>query len=605
MGLLLNADGLGKHFGSKTLFEGLSMTLSEGDRLGLIGPNGSGKSTLFKILAGRDTPDQGEISRRKRLRVGYVAQETEYDPALGVLEVVLEGISDHRLEDYQRRARAEICLSRVGIEDFQRTVSSLSGGFRKRLSIAAALADDPDLLLLDEPTNHLDIESILWLEQLLINASFASAAVSHDRYFLRGYANRMMELSPAFPRGRFIHEGGYEAFLEAKEQFWEAQVRREKGLATRVRREREWLGRGPKARGGKAKHRKDSAYEMIERLEKMRARRRTSSVEMGFAASGTRSKELLTAEGLSLSRGGERLFDNLDMLLSPGLRLGLVGPNGSGKTSLLACLAGRLKPDSGQIRRKDGLETVWFDQHREQLDSEATLKEAFTPSGGDAVIYRGRSVHVNAWADRFLFRREQLPMPVSRLSGGERARLLIARLMLRPADLLLLDEPTNDLDIPTLEVLEESLSSFPGALVLVTHDRYLLDRVSNLVLGLDGEGGCVYVADYWQWEREKLKSDPAPASRGQKTEDKAKAEQERRNRPKKLSYHDQREWERMEQRILEAEAEVEAAREAVEDPEVASDPEELQKRYRKLEESQQRVKQLYERWSELEAKLVS
>ncbi|HSR70560.1 MAG TPA: ATP-binding cassette domain-containing protein, partial [Acidobacteriota bacterium] len=535
-----------------------------------------------------------------------VAQENKYDPAQSVLQVVLSGITDHRMEDYERRSRAEICLSRVGIEDSGLEVGSLSGGFRKRLAMAAALADAPDLLLLDEPTNHLDIESILWLEDLLVTASFASAAVSHDRYFLRSYANRMMELSPAFPQGRFVHEGGYRDFLQSKEDFWEAQAKREKGLATRVRREREWLGRGPKARAGKAKHRKDSAYEMIERLEKMRARRRTSAVEMGFAASGTRSKELLAAQGLSKSRGGKRLFDDLDLLLSPGLRLGLVGPNGSGKTSLLACLAGDLESDDGQIVRKEGLETVWFDQHREQLDPEVSLKEALTPSGGDAVIYRGRSLHVNAWADRFLFRREQLPLPVWRLSGGERARLLIARLMLRPADLLLLDEPTNDLDIPTLDVLQESLSSFPGALVLVTHDRYLLDRVSNLVLGLDGRGGSVYVADYWQWEREMLnRRQQEEQSAGEKARGKSESEERRRRRPKKLSYNDQREWEQMEERILRAEEELEAAREAAEDPSVSSDAHALQERYQRLRQAQDRVKQLYERWSELEAKIVS
>jgi len=290
--------------------------------------------------------------------------------------------------------------------------------------------------------------------------------------------------------------------LERREEFLEVQAKQQESLATKVRREVEWLRRGPKARTGKSRARVDSAGRLIEALSASMSRSRTATAKIDFTASDRKTKRLIETEGIAKTLGGRRLFQNLNLVLSPGVRIGLVGANGSGKTTLLKILEGKMEPDEGAIRRADRLQIVSFAQDRgEHLNLETNLRRTLCPDG-DSVIYRERPIHVAAWAKRFLFRDEQLEMPVSRLSGGERARVMIARLMLASADLLLLDEPTNDLDIPTLEVLEESLLEFAGAVVLVSHDRYMLDRVSTIVIGLDGGEGGVF-ADYSQWEESR------------------------------------------------------------------------------------------------------
>ncbi|HEY9420397.1 MAG TPA: ATP-binding cassette domain-containing protein, partial [Thermoanaerobaculia bacterium] len=316
-----------------------------------------------------------------------------------------------------------------------------------------------------------------------------------------------------------------------------------------------------------------------------------------FNASDRKTKKLLVAHGLAKSFDGRKIVSGLDMRLIPGMKLGLLGPNGSGKTTLLSLLDGSLEPDAGEIERAEWLRTVRFEQSRDTLDRSVSLRRALAPEG-DSVLYQDRSVHVASWAKRFLFRAEQLDTPVSRLSGGEQARILIARLMLQPADLLILDEPTNDLDIPTLEVLEESLQEFPGALVLVTHDRYLLENVSTHVLALDGKGRAQYFADYAQWEehRESAEAAPKPAA------PKPAAPPKETKPSKKLSYREQQEWDRMEQKVLEAEEALTIAQAAVEDPAVASNPTELQARCAAMEAARVEVERLYARWAELEEK---
>ena len=358
---------------------------------------------------------------------------------------------------------------------------------------------EPDVLLMDEPTNHLDVEGILWLERLLRAEARAFLVVSHDRRFLEAVTSRMIEINRSYPTGVFEAKGHYSDFLEQRDAALQAQANYEASLANRVRREVEWLRRGPKARTTKAKSRIDSAGRLIEELNSADARKDQGTAGINFTASGRRSKQLVEATQLCKSLGGRPIVKDLDLLLGPGQRLGLLGPNGSGKSTLLKLIAGTLKPDSGTITRADKLRVVTFEQHRESLDQSSSLRRSLAPHG-DAVVYQDRSIHLVSWAKRFLFRPEQLDLPVSRLSGGEQARLLIARLMLQPADLLILDEPTNDLDIPTLDVLEDSLLEFPGALMLVTHDRWLLDRVSTILLAMDGTGQTEWFADYAQWE---------------------------------------------------------------------------------------------------------
>jgi len=598
---ILNGQGLTKAFGANTLFRGIAFTVSEGERIGLIGPNGSGKSTLLKILAGRVEPDGGELVVRKRTRLSYVEQESEFRAGSTVRSVIESALQESGVAEDERANRLAETLGRAGFEDFSLPADALSGGWKKRLAIVEALVQAPDVLLLDEPTNHLDLGGIEWLEELLEAAAFACVVVSHDRYFLENVATQTAELNAAYPDGLLRVAGNYSAFLEKKEDFLLAQARRQEALENRVHIEIEWLRRGPKARTTKSKARIQKARELMSELADLNARTRTATAKIDFAATERQTKRLVEMQGIGYSIGERMLFGDLEFVLTAGTRVGLVGPNGSGKTTLLRLLRGEIEPGSGSIRRAENLRIVYFDQNR-PLDPDVTLRRALAPDS-DSVIYQDRVIHVASWAARFLFTGEQLNQPVGRLSGGERARVLIAQLMLQPADLLLLDEPTNDLDIPTLEILEENLLEFRGALVLVTHDRYLLDRVSGVVLGLDGRGGAERFADYSQWEawyeEREAESKQTDASRAaQETPAPTPVAASR----KKLSYLEAREFAGIEERIAEAEAVLQASRAAEEDPAIMSDAEKLLAAHARLEEAQKAVDQLYARWAELEAK---
>ena len=589
MPLALSCQGLTASFGARPLFEDIALSISDGDRLGLIGPNGSGKSTLLQILAGLRRPDLGSVAVRKGARLGYVAQTVSFPPGLTVRETLDQAVSS----DGDREAAIAMALGQAGFENGDAEASALSGGWKRRLAIARELVGQSDILLLDEPTNHLDLDGILWLERLLKSAPFASVVVSHDRYFLENVASEMAELAQLYPGGLFRVKGNYSEFLARKEEFIDAQARQQQSLANQVRRELEWLRRGHKARTTKSKARIDAAGRLIDELAEVSARQKTAATQIDFAASGRKTKNLLEARALEKQLGGRVLFRNLGIILRPGLRLGLVGANGSGKTTLLRILNREAAADAGEIERADGLRVVYFDQNRDQLDPQVSLRRALAPEG-DSVIYRDQPVHVVGWAKRFLFRAERLETPVGRLSGGEQARVLIARLMLQQADLLLLDEPTNDLDISTLEVLEESLLDFPGAMVLVTHDRYLLDRVSTTVLALDGSGVAGIFADYSQWEQSRsVRAKPKPAV-------KEIADPSSGAATKRLSYLDSREWQSMEEKILRAEETLEVKKAAVQ--EASADASRLPQLYQEMLFAQEEVDRLYARWAELEAK---
>lgn len=596
---LINAQKIAKAFGAEPLFEDVSFTVSEGARIGLIGPNGSGKSTLLKILAGSIPPDTGEVAVRKRLRLSYLAQESEFESGQTPRSVMRRALEEAAVPEPDWESHTAETLGRAGFDNFDVDAASLSGGWRKRLAIAEALVQQPDVLLLDEPTNHLDLAGIGWLEELLEQASFAAVVISHDRYFLENVATEMAELSRAYPNGMLRVDGNYSEFLEKKEEFLKAQARHQEALENIVRREIEWLRRGAKARTRKSKARIDKANERIGELADLNARTRTATARIDFAASDRQTKRLIEVEGVGYAIGERKLFDGLEFAITAGMRIGLVGPNGSGKTTLLRLLTGELRPDTGQIRRAPALEVVYFDQRR-QLDPDITLRRALAPDS-DSVIYQDRVVHVASWASRFLFTGEQLNQPVGRLSGGERARVLIAKLMLQPADVLLLDEPTNDLDIPTLEILEDTLLEYRGPLVLVTHDRYMLDRISTTVLGLDGEGRVERFADYFQWEEWMRERDSAPPEQRRapvaqrSTEAAAPAK-------KKLSYLEAREYATIEDRIAAAEEMLTAKKSAFEDPGIASDAAKLMEAQREMDGAQKEVDELYARWAELEGK---
>jgi ATP-binding cassette subfamily F protein uup len=530
--------------------------------------------------------------------VRQVSDFGENDTVRSVLTLALD---EAGVAQEDRTARISAILGRAGFGDLDVAASMLSGGWRKRLAIVEALVRKPDVLLLDEPTNHLDLAGIDWLEGVLGHAAFACVVVSHDRYFLENVANEIVEINPAYEHGSLRVSGNYSAFLEAKEEYLHAQRNRQAALENRVHTEIEWLRRGPKARTTKSKARIDKAQQLIGELAELNARTRTASAQIDFSSSDRKTKQLLTLDDVSYSIGNRKLFEHIHFIVTSGMRVGLVGPNGSGKSTLLRLLNGDLQPTRGKIRQAESLRVVYFDQNR-VLDPEITLQRALAPDS-DSVIYQDRVVHVASWAARFLFTGEQLNQPVGRLSGGERARVLIAQLMLQPADVLLLDEPTNDLDIPTLEILEESLLEYRGALVLVTHDRYMLDRVSTVVLGLDGLGHAERFADYLQWETwqsEQLTAEKKAATAAQPV---AAPSQATGVAKKKLSYKEARELETIEQRIADAEKELQARHDALLDPAVTSDAIRLRTISIEMESAQKTIEALYARWAELEEKV--
>ncbi len=598
---IIAAQGLSKRYGAEPLFQNISFTVSEGERIGLIGPNGSGKSTLLEILYGRVQPDTGEVAIRKRTRLSSVAQNSEFPENATIRSVIDAALDRAEVPQKERAARTAEPLGRAGFTDLDTPTAALSGGWRKRLAIVEGLVQAPDILLLDEPTNHLDLAGIQWLETLLQNAPFACVVVSHDRYFLENVTTAVVELARSYEDGYLRVNGNYSTFLEAKEEFLHAQRKRQEALENLVHTEIEWLRRGPKARTTKSKARIDTAHELIGELADLNARTRSTSAKIDFSATDRKTKRLITLDDLTYGIEGRTLFAGIHFTVTSGMRVGLVGPNGSGKTTLLRLLHGDLQPARGEIRRADSLRIVYFDQNRE-LDPDISLRRALAPDS-DSVIFQDRVIHVAAWAAKFLFDPEHLSQPVGKLSGGERARVLIAQLMLQPADVLLLDEPTNDLDIPTLEILEESLLEYRGALVLVTHDRYMLDRVSTIVLGLDGLGGAERFADYSQWEvwqRAQLKGTTNLSSGNKRAPTAAEAQPS--GGKKKLSYHEVRELEVIEERIAEADRNLETRRTALEDPAVTSDPALLKTACIEMDQAQNALDRLYERWAELEKK---
>ena len=601
MTVLLSAQSLTKSYAHRPLFAGLSLDLRAGEKIGLIGPNGAGKSTLLKILAGVEVPDDGVRSARRGARVGYLPQDDVFPAGLTAREVVLDGLSADSLEEHERETRAAVVLTQVGFADPDQPADQLSGGWRKRLAVARELARRPDFLLLDEPTNHLDLPGVVWLERLLRAAPFGYLAATHDRAFLRAVADEVIEVSRVYPGGAFRAAGGFDAFADKRDAFLDAQERQREAVANRVRRETDWLGRKESAQRRKSRSRIEAAADRRAELADLNYRTAAAGAAgIDFAGTGRQTRKLLAAEGLTKAVGGRTLFAGLDIVLSPGTRLGLLGPNGSGKSTLLKVLAGQLAPDAGTVTRAEGLRVETFEQGRASLDPTMSLRRALSPNS-ETVTYRDQPMHVAGWARRFLFDPGQLDLELSALSGGEQARVRIAQLMLRPADLLLLDEPTNDLDIPALEVLEDSLEDFPGAVVLVSHDRDLMDRLCTSVIGLDGRGGAAAYGSVGQWlaayeagaaNREPQAKAPAPRT-APKAPPAAK--------PKKLSYKEQQEWDGMEAAILAAEEAV-AARQADVETAATAGHAALTDACRALEDAQHAVERLYARWQELEAR---
>ncbi len=610
MAILATARNLVKSFSARPLFEGVCFTLAEGERVGLIGPNGAGKTTLLRILAGTDAPEQGELVLRRGLSVGHVAQVPEFRPGQSVRQAVLEpavGLVDaeHR---WQTEARADELIARLELSGPQAgaeaPVDRLSGGWRKRVALARELLREPELLLLDEPTNHLDVESILWLEDFLAHAAFATVTVTHDRLFLQRVSNRILELDRRNAGGLLSVDGDYATFLERKEALMFAQERQEASLRNTLRRETEWLRRGAPARSTKQQARIRRAVALAGAVDELAARNPVGTAALEFGGVGRQPKRLIEAKGIAKAYGGTTIFRGIDLFLGPGSRVGLIGKNGCGKSTLLRVLVGQEPPDAGRLIRADNLQVAYFEQHRESLDPAVTVIDTLCP-GGDQVDFRGTWVHVNGYLARFLFRPEQGKLCVGQLSGGEQSRLALARLMLRPANVLVLDEPTNDLDLATLDVLEETLTNFDGAVLLVSHDRYFLDRATtSLVAFSELPGGQVtHLVGLAQWEAwyAAEREDLAAAA----TRDKPAAAPEPSSEPRrKLSYQDQREFDTIETRIAAAEARLAALESEQARPELVSNANRLMELIEQSDAARAEIDVLYARWSELEAMLA-
>ncbi|HEY7373817.1 MAG TPA: ABC-F family ATP-binding cassette domain-containing protein [Polyangia bacterium] len=624
MSILLSAQGLHAAYGVRPLFEGVSFTVEEGDRIGLIGPNGAGKSTLLRILvatAAGDATEAGLVSRRRGLRVGLLEQVPVFPAGATVESVVAggagQGQGDH--DDWERAQSVEQVMRELALAGpgsgpgvgAATPVASLSGGWKKRLALARELARRPDLLLLDEPTNHLDVESIEWLERLLAQSRFATITVTHDRYFLQRVATRIFELDRRNPGGLLAVAGDYAAYVRVKAESMHAQERREVVLRNTLRRETEWLRRGAAARTTKQQARIARAGELADEVAELGVRNTTRTAVIDFQTSERRTRRLIEARGVGKSYDGRSIFAGIDVSIGPGTRLALLGPNGCGKSTLLRVLLGGEPASAGTVFRADGLQVAYFAQERDALDPALSVADTVCPDG-DYVSFRGARVHVRGYLERFLFTADQADMAVGKLSGGEQSRLLLARLMLRDAQVLVLDEPTNDLDLATLSVLEETLTEFDGAVLLVSHDRHFVDEVATLILAFDQRpsrsSDVVPFAGLAQWEAWRAESAAAvaaaaaPASgspRAPATPDTSRPAGRRR-----LGYIEQREYDAIEATISAAEAALQEAVAESEQPENASNAERLVALLAVVSERRAEVDRLYARWAELEAKLA-
>jgi len=594
MSLIAQYKGLGKSYGARTLFTDISMNIHEGDRIGLIGTNGAGKSTLLKLFAEVSTPDAGEVVIKKGYRAVYLPQESQFETGKTVSGLIDETLDAFCAEDAEAFGKAWQLIGQVEFPDLSAQVQTLSGGWKKRLAVVLALIKRPDLLFLDEPTNHLDLSGILWLESLLKRAEFSYVMITHDRALLSNVTDKTVELGTQYPGGYLRIEGNYQEFLRRRDELLESQLKQESALATVMRREKEWLARSPKARTTKAQFRIDNAKRMEEELSDVRSRNRNNrEMDLDFTSTQRKTRKLVTAKRLARHLEDRTLFDELSFVLSPGTCMGLVGNNGTGKSTLMRLLCGKDSPDGGTVREAEGLHIVHFEQERDSLDPEMPLRKALSPDS-DSVIYRGRPLHVVTWAKKFLFTPDQLDLPLGRLSGGEKARVLLAHLMRQPADVLLLDEPTNDLDIPSLEMLEESLQEFQGAVVLASHDRYLVEKISTSMLGFLDAGGVFPCSSIDQWARE---NSPAPVQKKAAPEKRSKQAAKAK---KKFTYKHKYELEQIEAKILEAEDKAALHEARVNDSSIASDPAALQEACEVLGTVQKEVETLYSRWEELE-----
>lgn len=615
--VVASADQLKMSFGGRTLFDRITFSIHDNEKIGLIGPNGAGKSTLVKLMCQKLEPEKGNIAWKKGCRIGYLEQTPTFEKDKNLLDSVM---SDN--PDSDEIARAYEWLAKLDLLSMGEDVlaSTLSGGWQKRLALARELVKEPDVLFLDEPTNHLDIESIIWLEEFLRTQVRTLVLVTHDRLFLQRVADRILDLDPKWPQGLFSHSGDYVTFCEIKAQQLEAQKKQEQVLKNTLRRETEWLRRGAKARQTKQKARIDAAHELSAEVKAVSDRNRVADMDIQFGDPKKNPKRLIELIGVSGGYQGKTLFENLDLFIGPKTRLALRGRNGCGKSTLLKIINGEVEPLSGQVKRADQLKTLYFEQSRDRLNPQLSLLKNICPEG-DFVNDKGQPIHVRSYLDKFKFRREQLDLPVHKLSGGEQARLRLAQLMLLDSQVLILDEPTNDLDLETLEVLEESLAEFHGAILLVTHDRYFMDSVSNEMLSFDEDFDqqpfLQKFANYFQWENWRdtaAKESSKSRSNRKASENNLSTTESSTPTPAaapvvapvknkiKMSFKEKFDLENIESWIAEKEQTIESLKKDLSSSESLSNSTRLMELSSKLQTAESELQKLYDRWTELNEK---
>ncbi|MEN0058062.1 MAG: ABC-F family ATP-binding cassette domain-containing protein [Bdellovibrio sp.] len=602
--LLLNTYKLEKSFAGKALFKNVSLGIEEGDRIGLVGPNGAGKSTLLRILAGQISQDGGDVTTKKGLRWGFLEQT----PLFKEDETILNAILSRCADPYDSMAKAYEWMARLELTSFGEDflVRDLSGGWRKRVALARELVEEPELLLLDEPTNHLDVSSILWLEEFLAKAAFATVIITHDRLFLQRVTNKIFDLDPKNPQYLLSIKGGYIEYLEAKEQLLQAEEQREMVLKNTLRRETEWLRRGAQARQTKQKARIERAGTLKEDVEETTQRNRARVAKIEFKDTERQPQKLIELDHVTKAYNGRVLFQDLSYLVTPKTRLALLGDNGSGKSTLIRILLKEESPDSGVVSHADNIKVAYFEQNRETLQPQLSVLKNICPDG-DYVHYQGQYVFARSYLERFLFNRQQMDLPVEKLSGGEQSRLRLAQLMLNEAQVLVLDEPTNDLDVATLAVLEESLKEFKGAVILVTHDRYFMDQVASQIMsfhrGSDGTTSLETFTGYLQWEEWYEEEKTRQAQEAERKNEQKKAESKAATaKSAKLSFKEKYELDNMESTILSLEEDLQKAQEESQRPEVVSQASKVQDLYVRISELQAEIERLYARWAELSSR---
>jgi ATP-binding cassette subfamily F protein uup len=614
---LLQAKNLHHSFGDHALLDGVDLTLEAGERVCLVGRNGSGKSTLLKILAGRIKADDGDIIHSPELRIAELQQEVPQDFSGSVYDCVAQGIGElagvfsewhhaaiesatnpaalNRLQRYQDQIEANSAwnletrisstISRLGLPADQ-AFGDLSGGMKRRVLLGQALVAEPDLLLLDEPTNHLDIDSILWLENLLLGFNGTVVFITHDRSFLQRLATRIIDLD----RGKLSSwPGDYHRYLEAREAQLETEARHHALFDKKLAQEETWIRQGIKARRTRNEGRVRALEQM--RLERAARRERSGAAKLSAQQADASGKIVIEAEGVNFAWGDRSIVRNFSCRILRGEKIGILGPNGSGKSTLIQLLLGKLKPQSGWIKIGTRIEVAYFDQLREALDPQKSVRDNLG-AAGDQVTINGRSRHVVGYLKDFLFSEKTIHMPVKALSGGERNRLLLARLFTRSFNLLVMDEPTNDLDIETLELLEELLVEYSGTLLLVSHDREFIDNTVTSTLVFEGPGIInEYVGGYQDWLRQAqttAQGKPAPSKKAPS--------------PGRARHPEQRELQTLPGRIEKLEAKIEALqlRFAAADY-YQQDAATIRDDQQRLEALQAELAQLYQRWEALES----